>query len=387
MRPATAWATAAFLVAATGFGLSFGHPWIVAQLAAAIVVMRRRWGFAAAAALGVGFNAFLFALLLPGPGWSPAPLAGVGIALSSQGALTGFWGGVRLAAVAGANLAILSRLSPEAVLDGLRLPHAATAFLAAVLASTHDLGREWVRLVDARRLDGAWPGGWRRVPAAAGLLPALLVVAVRQAHVRREALRLAGYDTAPAFAALVAVTALAAAGRMAMLAVPNDPVTYAVVFLGGVLFGSRIGALAGLLAMAITNLLLSGLHPAAFANAPAMALLGLFGGVVGRLRLVRGDGASVAVLAAACGAIGVLAFSVTADALTWLIVPEYRGDLATLRVLVAAGLAFNVLPAVAAAMVFALAVGPVARAADAAGLHPPSRGPAVSPGHARQRRA
>lgn len=374
MRPVTAWAAAALLVTVTGCGLAFGHAWVAAQLAASLVVMRRRWGFGTAAALGIGFNAFLFALLLPGPGWSPTPLSSFGVSLSSEGALTGFWGGVRLAAVAGANLAILSRVPVEAVLDGLRLPHAATAFLAAVLASAHDLGREWGRLVDARRLDGAWPGGWRRVPAAARLLPALLVVAVRRASVRREALRLAGHDTAPAFAALVAVTALAAAGRMAMLAVPNDPITYAVVFLGGVLFGGRIGALAGLLAMAITNLLLSGLHPAAFANAPAMALLGLFGGVVGRLRLGRGDGVSVAVLAAACGALGVLVFSVAADALTWLVVPEYRGDVSALRVLVSAGLAFNVLPAVAAAITFALAVGPVARAADAAGLHPSSRG-------------
>ncbi len=379
MKPATAWATTTLLVAVTGSGLAFGHPWIAAQLAASLVVLHRRTAFAVTAALGIGLNAFLFALLLPGPGWSPAPLASLGVALSTDGALTGFWGGVRLAAVAGANLAILSRLPVEAVLDGLRLPRAATAFLAAVLASAHDLGREWGRLVDARRLEAAWPAGWRRVSAAAGLQPALLVVAVRRATVRREALRLAGHDTAPAFAALVAVTALAAAGRMAMLAVPNDPVTYAVVFLGGVLFGSRIGALAGLLAMAITDLLLSGLHPAAFANAPAMALLGVFGGLVGRLRLARGDGASVAVLSAACGAVGVLLFSVAADALTWLVVPEYRGDLAALRVLVAAGLAFNVLPAVAAAVVFAVAVGPVARAAQAAGLHDAPQAPVWPP--------
>ncbi|MEK6976439.1 MAG: DUF6580 family putative transport protein [Candidatus Thermoplasmatota archaeon] len=370
MRSVQAWGTVALAAAASAAALLLPWQAAVALLAASIAVMPRRLGFVAAALLGAALNAAFFAVLLPGGTFAFGPLD-----LSSEGALRGLVGALRLAAVLGANLAILSRRPVEAVLDGLGLGVRVTAFLAAVLATAHDLGRDFARLVDARRLDGRWPKRrLARIPASAALLPPLLVLAVRHGHLRRDALRLAGHDTAPRFAALVAVTALAAAGRMAMLAIPNDPVTYAVVFLGGLLFGPRVGALAGMLAMALTNLLISGLHPAAFANAPAMGLLGLLGGLVGRWRLGREDGTTTALVAAACGAAGVLVFSVASDFLTWIIVPDFRGQAGTLQALVAAGLVFNIGPAAAAAIVFSLAVGPVARAADAAGLRESSLG-------------
>lgn len=364
MRPFPAWAvvlTLAILSAATLL-----LPWqaLAFVLAIAVLVLRRRLPFVIAALAGGVVNVALFAILLPGAGRDVGP-----VSLSADGALRGLVGALRLAALLGTNLAVLSRVRIEAVLDGLRLPAAAAAFLAAVLATAHDLGRDFQRLVDARRLEDRWPKGLAQVPASAALLPPLVVLAVRHAMTRRDALRLAGHDTAPRFAALVAVTALAAAGRLAVLAIPNDPVTYAVVFLGGLLFGPRLGAAAGFLAMALTNLLISGLHPVAFANAPAMALVGLLGGSVGRWRLGREDGWTTALAAAACGVLGILAVSVASDVLTWALVPDYRDEPGSLQLLVAAGLVFNVGPAIAAAIVFALAVGPVARAADAAGLH------------------
>lgn len=341
-------------------------PWAAGlALAVALLALRRgRPTFLAMTLVGAALNALLFAVLMSGPG----PVV-AGITLSAAGAQAGLLGALRLAASLGASLALLSWIPAERVLDGLRLPPAATALLAAVVATAHDVGRDFARLKQAARLDGAWPRGpWRRTLASARLLPPLVVLALRHAQVRRDALRLAGHDTAPRFAALVAVAGLAAAGRMAMLAVPNDPVTYAVVFLGGLLFGPLVGALAGLLAMALTNLLISGLQPVAFANVPAMALLGLLGAGLGRLHAGNASRATTTLLAAAAGAVGVLLFSVAADAATWALVPEHRATPGALRLLVASGLAFNLVPAAAAAAVFALAVGPVVRAVEAAGL-------------------
>lgn len=364
MKPAAAWGTVALAALATAAAFLLPPEAALVLLVVAVAGLRRPGPFLGATAVAVALNVAFFALLLPGRTASLGPLG-----VSPEGAWRGLVGAVRLAAAAGANLAILTRIPLEPVLDGLRLGRGPTAFLAAVLASAHDLGRDLGRLVDARRLDGAWPRGrLARVRAAAGLLPPLVVVAVRRAQVRRDALRLAGHDTAPRFAALVAVTALAVAGRMAFVALPNVSLTYVLVFLGGLLFGAWTGALAGLLSMALTDVMLTGLQPSPFANAPAMAVVGLLGALVGRLRVGREHAPAVALVAAACGAVATLLFSVLADLLTWLVVPEFRADPATLRPLVVAGLAFNAVSAAVNAVLFAAAVGPVARAAEAAGL-------------------
>jgi uncharacterized membrane protein len=170
---------------------------------------------------------------------------------------------------------------------------------------------------------------------------------------------------APAWTPIVAVGALALAGRFALVAVPNLSVTYALVFLGGVLFGARIGALAGLLGMLLSDLVITGLQPTPFVNAPAMALLGLLGGALRGLdwgAQRRAQRWANRTLAAAIGVVATLLFSVAADVMTWAMVPEYRAQPGSLRILVAAGLAFNVLPAVANAALFALATAPTVRA-------------------------
>lgn len=367
--------------AATFAAFALPAPVTLALLAIGVAVMRRRRAFLALAAVGALVNGALLALLLAGPGLEVA-----GIGFSQRGAVLGLTASLRLAAALAVNLALLSRVPAPRLLDALRLPPGPTAFLAAVFAVVHAVGRDAADLVAAARLDGDWPTGrLRQAAATARLLPNLLVLALRHGDRRRDALRLAGHETGPRFAAVVAITALAAAGRMATLAVPNDPVAYAVVFLGGLLFGARVGALAGCAAMAVTDLLLSGVLPAAFANVPAMAAVGALGGLVGRFGLVaplppggddaghdagraRAGAAAAAAVAAACGVLAVLLFSVLADVGTWLLVPEYRGDPEALAALVAAGLAFNLLPAAAAAVLFALAIGPVARAAAAAGI-------------------
>lgn len=343
----------------------------VAVAAGALVVLRKgRVAFLSFALVSVALNAALFALLLPGP-WS-------------AGALVGGAGAVRLAAVLGLNLAVLSWFPASRLLDALRPPPATTAFLGAVLLAAHDLGRDAVRLVDALRLDGRWPRSlWRKAAAAAGLMPALAVLALRRAQTRAEALRLAGHATGPRFAPLVAVTAMAVAARLALtVALPNVSLAYVVVFVAGLVFGARVGALAGLLGMAITNLLLTGLYLVPFANAPAMALVGALGGLLRRVEFsgrTPADEWAGRLLAASCGIVATALFSVAADVATWAMVPEYRGTPGALRTLVLGGLAFNTVAAAVNAVLFSFAVGPVSAAARQAGVLAEARGGPVAP--------
>ncbi|HUR63430.1 MAG TPA: DUF6580 family putative transport protein [Candidatus Thermoplasmatota archaeon] len=378
------WAAALALLALLGCttaALLAPLPVAAALLAVGATAARHRRAILVLGGASLAANLLLFGLFGPGTvttiGW--IPVHGAGIALAGATAL-------RLTAVAAVNLGGLARVPMERLLDGLRLPPRVAGTLAAVALCARDVGRDAARLVDAAKLDGAWPA--RRLAQArtvAALLPALLVASVRRAETRREALRLAGQDLAPAWTPIVAVGALTLAGRFALLAVPNVSVTYAVVFLGGVLFGARVGALAGLLGMLLSDLVLTGLQPTPLVNGPAMALLGLLGGALRGLdwgsRRPAQAGANRA-LAAAVGVAATLLFSVAADALTWAIVPEYRAQPGSLRILVAAGLLFNVLPAVANALLFGAATAPTVRAWRAVrGLTPgasPPRPPATA---------
>jgi hypothetical protein len=219
---------------------------------------------------------------------------------------------------------------------------------------------------------------------AAGLLPPLAVLALRRARTRAEALRLAGQATGPRFAPLVAVTAMAVAARLASTAaVPNVSLVYAVVFVAGLVFGIRVGAAAGLLGMAITNLLLTGLYLVPFANAPAMALVGVLGGSLRRVDFegrTRADRWAGRLIAASCGIAATALFSVASDVATWAVVPEFRDTPGSLRALVLFGLAFNVLAAAVNAVLFAAAVGPVSAAARHAGVLDPRLGASSAAG-------
>jgi hypothetical protein len=353
-------------------GVLLAPPWAGALVAAgSLAALRKgRAAFLGFTLVTLALNALLFAVLRPGP--AGLALFG-GLSVGAEGALVGLAGALRLSAVLGLNLAVLSWVPPSRLLDALRLPAPPTAFLGAVLLAAHDLGRDAGRLLDAARLDGRWPHGlWRKARAAAALLPPLLVLALRRAATRAEALRLAGHDTGPRFAPLVAVTALAVAGRLALVAVPNVSLTYVVVFVAGLAFGARVGALAGLLGMAITNLLLTGLYLVPFANAPAMALVGVLGGALRHVRFDEDGGGRAGawagrLLAASCGIGATLLFSATADLATWAMVAEYRETPGALRGLLLLGVAFNVVPAAVNAVLFAAAVGPVTSALRQAG--------------------
>ncbi len=357
MNPAAAWAVLLGLVAVTTG--AFLVPWPV-NLAAALVAiagMRHgRPGFLSFAALTVSINAVLLAWADPGsgPAWTFGP-----VHLGVDGAIAGAVGGLRLVAILAVNLAVLGRITPARFLDGLRLPPRWTAFLAALLISAHDVGRDARRMMEARA-----PVNGRRGAArgAVALVPAVMVAAVQRAGVRRDALQVAGITMPRWFVPVVAVASVALAGRLLLVAVPNVALTFVVVFAGGLVFGPWVAASAAVIAMGLSNLLLSGLVPTAFVNVPAMALVGLLGGALRRIDL---DGDHPAAGRFVAGAIGVLAtflFSVAADATEWALVPEFRGSMRLLQARVAAGLTFNLLPAVINGALFAAVALPVQRA-------------------------
>lgn len=163
-------------------------------------------------------------------------------------------------------------------------------------------------------------------------------------------------------ARISALAALAIVGRLAFVWAPNFALTYYMVFLAGVLDGRRAGAAVGLIAMTVTNLLYSGLHPVLLANGLAMALLGVLGGSVrrwvARTPRDRLDRTLRISLLAACGLFGTFLFSVASDlvgfATSFLFTPEGAaiGTRALLPMLLM-GLAFNLGPALLNALLFA----------------------------------
>ena len=378
MRPAGAWLLLAAATVATWFALTGAWPGVLGLAFVCTMAVRRgRLGLMVFAAATLLVNTLLLAWLSPG-----AETVAVGpLQLGTAGAMLGAVGALRVIAIVALNQAILTHLPLPVWLDGLRLPVRATAFLAAVLLASRDVGRDFGRLRDARRLDGAWPHSrLARARAAAALLAPLLVASWRRAETRREALRLAGIAVGRRFAPIVAVTALAVAGRLAFIAIPNVALTYVVVFAGGLAFGAVVGFWSGFWAMALTDLLLSGLAPGPYVNAPAMGLLGALGGAL-QPRQASADVATLGMLAATAGVVGTLWFSIVTDVATWALVPEFRTSWTLLRLRVLAGLVFNAVPAITNGVLFALAAAPVSRAFAALhghhGQHSqhPERGP------------
>ncbi|MHB8587009.1 MAG: hypothetical protein ACYDDF_14360, partial [Thermoplasmatota archaeon] len=322
---------------------AFAGPWFfVATLLLAALVALRRWSFAGFAAATITVYAVLF--------W-----------IAERDLMGGALAGARIAAGLGINLAVLAWIPPAKIVDGLRLPRAAGAWVGAVILAAHDVGRDFERILLARKLDGAWPKGiLARTKAAAGLLPAMFVAAEERAGRRQDALRLMGRATPPGFVPTIAIAALAAAARMSFLVVPNVSLVFVVAFLGGMLYGPRIACGATILAMAVTDFFLSGLYPLSFVNAPAMAAIALMGFLLRRFDFVGGGKAErVAGLlfAFVTGVVGTLIFSVSADTFTWLLVGHGLG--AAWIALVGAGLLFNAVPSILNGVLFAASVGPV----------------------------
>src|SRR5688572_13100626 len=105
MKRAQAWLVVAAMAA--GSAVALAAPWWAAAglAGASLVLVRRRRGLLVAfAAFGIGLSALALAIAVPGhPTWDAGPLA-----LGADGALRGVVAGLRLTAVLGCNLALLS---------------------------------------------------------------------------------------------------------------------------------------------------------------------------------------------------------------------------------------------------------------------------------------
>ncbi len=351
-----AWLSLGALVGLTV--LAFQAPVVILAWLAVMMSFQGRFGLGKArtgflwfVGISLVFNTVLLGFVSPGTG-TIGPLS-----FGIEGAIRGAMGAIRLAAVVGVNLAWLQEENVAAVLDGLRLPRSATVFLAAILIAVQDVGRDFSRMVEGRRMMGTWPEGrLNRVRAAAQLVTPLMVASLERARVRKDALQVARLPVPKMFVPIVALTALALAGRMALLAVPNVSLVAVVVFVAGLVFGPAVAIWVAILSMGISDLLLSGVVPSGFVNVPAMAMIGLLGGI---LRRVNFSGTPGRAMAAIVGFTATIGFSVVADVGDWLLIPEFRGDTAYLRARIAAGLIFNIVPAVLHAVLFALVCGPV----------------------------
>lgn len=170
-----------------------------------------------------------------------------------------------------------------------------------------------------------------------------------------------------------ALAAVAVAGRLAFLWAPNCSPVYAVSFLAGVAFGWRTGASVAVLAMIASDLLISGPNLLVMAvNAPAMGLLGAAGALLPRrLFTEKGTRTLAAALAGFMGIALTFGFSLVADAADYALrvgLGEGVWSLRAYLALAAAGLVFNVLPAILNGALFFGATGPTIRALGAAGL-------------------
>ncbi|MHB8633206.1 MAG: hypothetical protein ACYDBQ_04455 [Thermoplasmatota archaeon] len=275
-------------------------------------------------------------------------------------------GGWRLGVAVCVNVAALERVGAERLLEGLRLPRTATAWLAAVLVAGHDVARDWESLQNARKLEGTWPTGARRVAAAAALIPALMALAVARATTRRDALRLAGHDTPNGFVPIVAVAALIVADRIALAALPNVKLSYVVLFVAGIVFGPGAAFVAGLVGLSLSDFLLTGLDPLPYLQAFAVAWIGLLGGWMRPWSRHFGSHAWTVALAA-IGVAATLAFSVLSDLIGFAASPELAAHPSLLGVVIGSGLVFNLVPAAANGALFAVAVAPSVRRIEGAG--------------------
>lgn len=239
---------------------------------------------------------------------------------------------------------------------------------------------------DAQRARGHDPGaGLAAAARSAPLAVPLVVRTLRRGLTAGRSLRAAGYGAAGGrpWGRVLAMAALAMAARLAFVWAPNVTPAYLVVVVAGLALGPVPGALVGVLAMAGSDLALSGPHPVLVADALAMGALGLAGGLLqGRDLGQSGDHRLWAVaVAAALGAGAVLVYSLLNDAVTFVLLyglAEGIWDPVALATLSTLGLAFNALPAAANAVLFAAALPPTLHALARAGLLEAHPGPGPS---------
>lgn len=266
-------------------------------------------------------------------------------------------------------------------------------FVGAVLRLVPTIRADARRIHEAQRARGhEFKRGLRSAASWLPLLIPLVTSSLRRTRDQALALRLAGLvpgdgpggpRAAFRWALIPTLAALAVAGRMVLLNLPNISFSFFIVFISGVAYGRRVGALVGLTSRIASDLLISGLHPVLLAMAPVEALLGWGAGWIGRAANLgqrdREPILSAGLLAGTVGWAYTLAWSVAADTANWLLfslawsnLPGGAGHVVWLS-LVAAGLAFNIPAALFNAALFATSTYPLLRALRAADLIPRTR--------------
>jgi hypothetical protein len=183
--------------------------------------------------------------------------------------------------------------------------------------------------------------------------------------------------TTLAITRVVALAALALAGRLLLVFAPGISLSFLVLFIAGVGYGIRTGLAVGGLSRLAGDLIISGLHPVFLVMVPIEAILGGAFGVLGRVvdfgqrRDQPGWWAAGAAATAAVAA--TFAWSVAADTANWAVarlvasVPDATAA-ALWWTYVVAGLLFNAPAALFNAMIFATAGRPVLEALRLNGL-------------------
>lgn len=384
------------LFAAASVGLVFVP--IEAALAAAPVLLswallalppRQRTGLLVLHATTLTLGATLYALALP-----HGPALRIGPALFGlDGLLRGLLAMTRLAAFLSL-CALATHYIPARSLLPLVSQNAFLSYVAgSLIRLVPTLRQDARRIREAQALRGLEVRpSLRGLRNGLALLVPLLVSTLRRAREQARSLRLAGlapglpqdaHRTSLRWAIVPALAALAIAGRLALVSLPNISLSFFVLFLAGVAYGPRVGALVGLLSRLGSDLVLTGLNPVFLAMAPVDAFLGALAGWIGLLvnfgQRAREPYLHAAILAGTLGWMYTFAFSIAADTSTWLLysvfLPGLGGEASTVlwTTLVLAGIAFNVVPAIFNAVVFGTATYPVLRALRAADLIVPGR--------------
>lgn len=216
------------------------------------------------------------------------------------------------------------------------------------------------------------------------LIVPLFVRTMRRSREQAYALHTAGLTPSSrghlafAWSTIAALAALAVAGRLALVAVPNVSLSYFVLFIAGVAYGPRVGFMVGILSRTAADLVLSGPTLLAVPWVLGEGIIGFGCGISGMAINFgqRGPHAMryAAALAATAGWMMTAAYSVTLDTTIWLFIRYLGAGFGGLdyalpwTTVIVAGLLFNVGAMVFNAILFGVAAYPVLSALRSAGL-------------------
>ncbi len=381
------------VLAASAGVILIPNAWLLATLvglavmAALFLSATGRRGLRTFALWTLPLTSFTYAAMGPGDG----EVVLVGLGLDGRDFLLGLSIGARLT-----GLMAVAALGARAVPSRELLPAVSRStfpgyVVGSLLRLVPSLRTDWGNLREAQAARGhRLRPGVRAVQTWIPLMVPLFVQTMRRAREQTIALHLAGLapdrHAVPAtrahrWAIVVSLSALAIAGRLALVNIPNVSLGYFVLFVAGVAYGPLVGLQVGLIARLSTDLMLTGLNPIFAPMAGVDALFGAVAGLLGRLvnfgQRDRQPYAYTAILAGVTGWAMTAFYSIAADTATWTffrLMPSADGGAseALWTLLVVRGLIFNIPAMIVNAVLFAGGAYPVLRALRLSGALAPS---------------